>query len=68
MARTLYHYLLNGRSIALTAESLHVHRNTLIYRLGKLSELLGEDIKELDADRAFYYLFSCMITTHLGKR
>jgi sugar diacid utilization regulator len=65
LARTLHHYLLNGRSIALTAESLHVHRNTLIYRLGRLSDLLGENIKELDADQAFYYLMSCLIVQHL---
>jgi hypothetical protein len=61
LIRCLHTFLLNGGNLSLTAKSLYVHRNTLIYRLGKLSELLGENIKELDAARRFYYLLSCMI-------
>jgi hypothetical protein len=62
LIRCLHQFLLNGKNISLTAKSLYVHRNTLIYRLGKLSELLGEDIMNFTQGRTFQYLFSCMIT------
>jgi DNA-binding PucR family transcriptional regulator len=62
--RCLHQFLLNGKNISLTAKSLYVHRNTLIYRLGKLSELLGEDIMNLTQGRTFQYLFSCMLTIY----
>jgi sugar diacid utilization regulator len=64
LIRCLHQFLLNGKNISLTAKSLYVHRNTLIYRLGKLSELLGEDIMKLTQGRTFRYLFSCMLTTY----
>jgi hypothetical protein len=61
LIRCLHCFLLCGGNLSRSAKILYVHRNTLIYRLDKLSELLGEDIRELDGDRAFYYLLSCMI-------
>jgi hypothetical protein len=67
LVRCLHQFLLNGKNISLTAKSLYVHRNTLIYRLGKLSELLGEDIMKLSPERTFQYLFSCMLTGRLAE-
>jgi DNA-binding PucR family transcriptional regulator len=52
---SLYHFLLHGRSIALAVESLHVRRNTLIYWLDRLSEILGADLKALEDDRLLFY-------------
>ena len=40
----LYQYILNFRNIDKTAEDLHIHRNTVIYRLGKVTELFGIDM------------------------
>ena len=65
MIRCLYHYFLNGRNISATADAVHVHRNTLLYRLGKVEEMLNIEIKQPAQEQAFYYLFSCMITQHL---
>jgi DNA-binding PucR family transcriptional regulator len=65
LVRSLYHYLLSGRNITVTAENIHVHRNSLIYRLNKLSEMLDKDLKDLGPDQTFFYLFSCMIVEHL---
>jgi hypothetical protein len=65
LVRSLYYYLLNGRNIASTAESLHVHRNSFIYRLNKLSEILDADLKNINQDKMFFYLFSCMIVQQL---
>lgn len=45
---TLQSYLHNDLSIARTAAVLYVHHNTVKYRLGKLSDLLGLDAHGLD--------------------
>jgi hypothetical protein len=65
LVHSLYQFLLNGRNIALTVDSLHVHRNTLIYRLGRLSEILDTDLKTLKDDQLFFYFFSCLIVMNM---
>lgn len=54
-------YLLNGRNIAETSRRLHLHRNTLIYRLNRISEILNIDIDAISDAELFYYLFSCIV-------
>lgn len=39
--KTLFVYLKNGQSLALTAQELHVHRNTVVYRVEKMRERFG---------------------------
>lgn len=41
---TLREYLLNGNNVSMTSKKLFIHRNTMIYRLGKINEILGVDI------------------------
>jgi hypothetical protein len=65
LIRCLYHYFLNGRNISATADAVHVHRNTLIYRLGKAEEILNIDIKQSGPEQALLYLISCLIVQHL---
>jgi sugar diacid utilization regulator len=65
LVRCLYHYFLNGRNISATADALHVHRNTLIYRLGKAEEILNVDIKQPSPQKTFLYIISCMIVQGL---
>ncbi|MCR5666717.1 MAG: helix-turn-helix domain-containing protein [Eubacterium sp.] len=43
---TLYIYLKNLKNIANTANEMHLHRNTLLYRLDRLKELIGNDLSE----------------------
>ena len=42
--RSLYTYLLHNKSLSAAAEELKVHRNTLLYRLGRVSEITGLDV------------------------
>lgn len=43
---TLYQYLKHDRSIADTARAMNLHRNTLLYRLKRLEELVLEDLDD----------------------
>lgn len=44
----LRNYLLTERSISSTAKIMHMHRNSVIYRLGKIQEALGFDLNDPD--------------------
>lgn len=37
---TLYEYVRNDRSLVKTARNMHIHRNTLVYRLEKVEQLI----------------------------
>lgn len=45
--QTLKVYLDNERSVSKTAEALFTHRNTIIYRLKKIEEMLGYSLDDL---------------------
>ena len=47
--RTLTEYIHSGRSVSVTAEKLHIHRNTVNYRVGKALEYLGVTIEDTKA-------------------
>lgn len=49
---TLRMYLLNGRSVGATARQVHKHRQTVVYRLRRASELLECDLA--DPEVAFW--------------
>jgi DNA-binding PucR family transcriptional regulator len=46
---TLIAYLESGGSYEATAEALVIHRNTVRYRLGRIQELGGFDLRDVDA-------------------
>ena len=41
LVKTIYHYFKNNCNLRLTAESLFIHKNSVIYRLKKIEELTG---------------------------
>lgn len=43
---TLYYYLESFGSTSTAAGKLHIHKNTLLYRLGKIREILGCDLTD----------------------
>lgn len=53
LSQTARVFLQTNLSIAETAQSLFLHRNTLVYRLGKIEKLTGLDLKRLDHAMAF---------------
>ncbi len=48
LRRTLAAWFAHGMKTAASAEALHVHRNTLDYRLRRIAELTGLDLARLD--------------------
>jgi DNA-binding PucR family transcriptional regulator len=46
--KTLDAYLACDRHLERTAAALHVHANTVRYRLGKVQEKLGVDLRDVD--------------------
>ncbi|WP_270302530.1 PucR family transcriptional regulator [Baileyella intestinalis] len=63
---TLEEFLRNGQSIKDTAENLYMHRNTVIYRLKKIEELTGVDLR--DPETSFNLRFSFAIRKICGDR
>ncbi|MGZ6525431.1 MAG: PucR family transcriptional regulator, partial [Tumebacillaceae bacterium] len=46
LRETIFAFLENGQQVADTARSLYIHRNTLQYRLERIHELTGYDIRK----------------------
>lgn len=44
--KTLRTYLLNNRDYSIMAKKLHVHKNTIIYRMQRISELFDINLKD----------------------
>ena len=58
-ADCLHEYLVQERNLAHTSAALNMHRNTLIYRVNKIQEILEHDLK--DANYRFSLLLSFKI-------
>lgn len=61
LQNTLQAYFAHNADFAKTAEALHVHRNTLRYRLEKISDILGIDLKNMQD------LFRLYMATRLSE-
>lgn len=65
----LYHtlkvYLLNGNNVTASAENLHIHRNTLVYRLKQIKEYMEIDINDNGTARE---LLSFMMMYDIARR
>ena len=56
---TLYQYLLAERNVVATAKALFIHRNSMIYRLQRIQQLLDVDLD--DPNVRLYLLLSYQI-------
>jgi hypothetical protein len=63
LVKTLTNYLKESCATEATATSLHIHRNTLRYRLAKIAAITGRDLG--DADQRFQLELACRTWTVL---
>ena len=63
--KLLYYYLCSERSISLTAKYIHMHRNSVIYRIKKIQEIVALDMN--DPDVRMRLLISFKILEITGK-
>ena len=59
---TLYMYLTNECNVVKTATALHIHRNTLMYRMNKIHELI--DFDEASALQRLQLHLSLLVLRH----
>lgn len=57
--RHSFDYLKNNGSVKAVADEMFIHKNTIVYRMSKIKELLQADL-ELGEERMAYYL-ACLI-------
>ncbi|MBH0118507.1 PucR family transcriptional regulator [Rhodococcus sp. NPDC003382] len=67
LRRTLFEFLSSGGSYIAAATQLHMHRNSVAYRINKAEELLGRSVREsrLDLENALalcHWLGSAVLT------
>ncbi|MDO5409582.1 MAG: PucR family transcriptional regulator ligand-binding domain-containing protein [Lachnospiraceae bacterium] len=48
LSETLHQYFQNGMNIAKTAKTLYIHRNTMIYRMEQIQEIINFNSKNAD--------------------
>lgn len=61
----LFTYLMNDRSISETSRQMFMHRNTTIYKLNKIQELIGDDLN--NPYTRHQLVFSCMIIRYVEE-
>jgi len=64
---SLYVYLSTGKNLIESAKRMFVHRNTFVYRIGKILELIGEDAFRSD-NSTLEVLLSCIVINHLKNQ
>lgn len=62
---TLHFYVNRDRNAQKTASALHIHKNTLSYRIDKIKELTGLSLN--NEDRTNYLTISCCIINYLER-
>ena len=58
-------YLVNGCNLAKASADLYMHRNTFTYKIGRIADLLGADIKEMPENERMKLWFSIKISNSL---
>lgn len=62
----VYQFFGNNLNLSETSRQLYMHRNTLVYRLGKLQKLTGLDIRNFDD--ALVFRIALMVMDYLEYR
>ena len=56
----------NSLNVSETARKLFVHRNTLVYRLGRIRKVTGLDLRQFD--HAIVFRVALMVRQYLASR
>lgn len=64
LTETLFAYMQNTANTARTAKLLNLHKNTLLYRMGRIREILGNDLTS--GEDLFIYHLSIRTLIYLG--
>ena len=64
LVETLFAYMQNGCNTARTAALLSLHKNTLLYRLGRIKEITGNDLAS--GEDLFLFHLSIRTLIYLG--
>lgn len=64
--KTLYLYIINFKNQTELAKLMHVHRNTLYYRISKIEEIINIDLSNIDEFVSIYLSFK--ILEYIGER
>jgi len=59
--RTLFWLLVNDMRIADAARQLYIHRNTLKYRLNRITELIPDDLSDPDTIQYLHFCYALML-------
>jgi carbohydrate diacid regulator len=54
LRRTIVAWCENGFNLVRTSAALYIHRNTLVYRLGKIEDVTGRSLRDHPATLALY--------------
>ncbi|MEA5024164.1 hypothetical protein SDC9_09274 [bioreactor metagenome] len=67
LVKTLLTYFQFGQSKSLAAEKMHLHRNTLTYRLNSINNLVGIDYssRNLQEEEIFHIMLSCKFLEYI---
>jgi hypothetical protein len=68
LSLTLFTFLKNNRSILKSSDDLHVHKNTLSYRINKIKDLTNLDFDNYHQCLHFLISYECIYhVEHMGK-
>lgn len=65
--KLLEYHLNNDRSITKTAKQMHLHRNSVIYRLQRIEQMLGASLEDPDVRFNLLVSFRVLKTLHLKE-
>lgn len=60
-------FLIHGQNYSDAAKELNIHRNTLIYRIEQMEEMLGVQLHEASESKLFQLYMTCMLMETTGK-
>ena len=60
LKETLLCYLSHNGSVAAVADEMFIHKNTIVYRMGKIRELLSADLD--DGEERLYLYLACLLS------